>query len=164
MISAIRGWASRLAPRILPAKPGASIPAHPWIGMAALITLPLCACATPSQAPSEPVNGCDPATATDYSRASEVEIRFGDEYAHEYVPKCLTVSAGTRIHFRGNFATHPLASGRFAAGLYEDEAGSPVQRSESGEEATFVFPEAGAFGFICYIHVVNGMMGAVFVE
>ena len=53
--------------------------------------------------------------------------------------------------------------GRYATGRYESEPASPVQRTEAGEEATFVFSERGAFGFLCDMHVVVGMMGAVFV-
>ena len=129
-----------------------------------VIAVLLLGCATPQKPLSAPLNGCDPKNTTDLSQHSEVEIRFGDDYAFEYVPKCIRVSRGTRIRFRGNLETHPLVPGRFASGIYEEEAGSPMQEIGEGNEASFVFTEAGAFGFLCYIHVVNGMMGAIFVE
>jgi len=128
------------------------------------MTLGLLACSIPRQIASESVNGCDPTTAKDYSEQRDVEIRFGDDHAYQYIPKCIKVSPGTRIHFRGNLAAHPLASGRFASGRYEEENGSPLRLTEVGEETSFVFNEPGAFGFLCYIHAVNGMVGAVFVE
>lgn len=128
------------------------------------ISLGSLGCATSPLIATEPVNGCDPATTTRYMATNEVEIRFGGQYGNEYVPKCITVSPGTRLRFRGDFLIHPLASGRFAAGQFEAEPKSPVQRTKAGEEASFVFSEPGAFGFVCYVHVINGMMGAVFVE
>ena len=128
------------------------------------ISAGLLGCATSPLIATEVVNGCELATATRYTSTSEVEIRFGGHLGNEYVPKCIKVSPGTRLRFRGNFLIHPLASGRFASGQFEAEPKSPVQRTGTGEEVSFVFSERGAFGFMCYVHVVNGMMGAVFVE
>ena len=64
-----------------------------WVTVATVSGLFTLGCATATPVAMEPVNGCNPASATDYSRESQVEIRFGDAYGYAFVPNCITVSS-----------------------------------------------------------------------
>jgi plastocyanin len=130
----------------------------------AFFILGLQGCATRETVNSEPVNGCDAASVIDYTGDAEVEIRFGEDLGYEYVPRCIRVSVGTRIRFRGDLKSHPVAPGRVVDGSYTFEDTSPIQPTKNGDEATFVFSRPGAFGYWCDVHAVSGMLGAVFVE
>jgi len=110
------------------------------------------------------LNGCaaeDFVTTRLASRSATV--RFGHEAGHNYRPRCLRVSLGSRIRFEGPFDAHPLAPGRVEAGIPidEDTARGPVSEVLGGQSAEFVAATPGRFGYYCDSHVVEGMMGAI---
>lgn len=112
----------------------------------------------------ELVNGCDRASAGDERGVAELEIGFGGAHGYNYEPACVRVSRGTRLRFRGPFGVHPLGVGALVDGRIEPDPASPLRETAEGEEASFLLPEPGAYGFFCHMHVGEGMAGAVFVE
>ncbi len=119
--------------------------------------------ATPPPPSGSSLNGCSEATAHDARDRATVVIRFGGVVGHNFDPACVRVRRGATLRFEGPLELHPIAPGRVVDGLPVDEAG-PVRSLQVGEIADFVVAEVGAFGFFCDLHVVEGMMGAVYVE
>jgi plastocyanin len=107
------------------------------------------------------VNGCDPATAEDHTADAVTTVTSS---GFKYVPACIKISKGSSVTIASNFANHPLVGGVFANGMKMPDANSPITATSTGMEATFDFPEAGAFGYYCDFHAGSGMIGAVFVE
>ena len=110
---------------------------------------------------SDLVNGCDAATAEDHtSDATTTVTQSGLHYA----PKCIKIAAGASVKFVSSFASHPLVGGTVESGAKVPDASSPITTTSSGTQATFAFPNAGAYGYYCEFHALMGMDGAVFVE
>ncbi len=80
-----------------------------------------------------------------------------DPNAVQYSPRCIKISVGQTITWRGDFRYHPLEP---AGG----DAPSPilVDPTPAGTERAVVFPNAGFFGFECATHSAE-MYGAIFV-
>jgi plastocyanin len=116
------------------------------------------------------LNGCDPTTATDLTAMSAVSIDFGGTFGLAYSPKCIKVSAGTKVTFNGSFSTHPLKAGVVQSGAeVPDAAGTtPLPTAttglNTGTTATFTMSSAGSFGYYCIPHGTFGMNGAIFVQ
>lgn len=109
----------------------------------------------------ESVNGCDPRTAINLLGQPKVEIQ---SIALSYDPPCIRVSAGTTVFFFSSFNQHPLAGGVVADGMIYPDAGSPIEPTSFGTEASFVLPEPGTYGYYCEFHALSGMNGAILVE
>lgn len=108
-------------------------------------------------------NGCDDVPLA-LPPEGPVVVSFGAPAGERYSPRCVLTGAGTRIEFRGDFATHPMAGGVvFEGAAYRDSA-SEVPYTKAGTEATFVPLHPGVYAFYCQIHWVLGMRGAIIVE
>lgn len=107
-----------------------------------------------------PLNGCDPALATDLTGQDPVTISFGFFF---YDPPCVRVSQGTKVIFNGDFTAHPLAGGKNIGGAKFPDAASPFMPiTDAGMSKTFTLLSAGSFAYYCDVH--GNMYGAVFVE
>lgn len=107
------------------------------------------------------VNGCDPATAEDHTNEATTTVT---QSGFNYSPKCIRIAAGSSVKFMSSFMSHPLVGGTVEAGAKVPDANSPITMTSSGTEATFAFPDAGAYGYYCDFHALSGMVGAIFVE
>ena len=99
--------------------------------------------ANPTPAPSAPAGGGNPTVAV-----GEAEVELED---FQFVPKILTVKAGTRVKF-GNKdrAGHTVTSdtGLFDSGLFQ-----------KGEEWYYTFTQAGEYPYYCAPHGGPGGQG-----
>jgi plastocyanin len=111
------------------------------------------------------VNGCNPDTADDETGSDTFEIGFG--FVNEvflYDPKCVMISAGTTVTFKGinntSFQIHPLKAGKTGG----DDPSSPISFQNSGDlnEISFVFDKFGTFPYHCVAH--KNMKGAIYVK
>lgn len=120
---------------------------------------------TTTTTPPELVNGCDPATATDLTGQAAVTIEFGGAHGLAYAPPCVCVSAGTRVTFSGQFATHPLLGGWVTdSNTKAPDPGSPFSpRTNSGTTKTFTLTEVAVCPFYCDVHALADMKGVAFV-
>jgi plastocyanin len=115
------------------------------------------------------LNGCDPATAMDFTGQATATIAFGGSLGLAYSPACIKVKAGTMVTFNGDFSTHPLQGG--VATSATDTPAAPgttplptTTPMSMGTTATFTMQPAGAYGYYCAVHVSFGMQGAIFVQ
>jgi plastocyanin len=111
----------------------------------------------------DPALGCDP-SALVQAEASPVEIVFGGPAGERYRPRCVLVPAGTRVIFRGEFSSHPLAGGVVRDGQAYRDPSSQIPFTGVGTEAAFISVESGVYPFFCQVHWVIGMRGAVIVR
>jgi plastocyanin len=107
------------------------------------------------------LNGCDPATAEDHTADATTTV---NQSGLAFAPQCIRIKAGSSVKFVDNFVSHPLVGGTVANGAKMPDANSPIKMTNSGTEATFMFPDVGKYGYYCDIHALSGMVGAVFVE
>jgi plastocyanin len=107
------------------------------------------------------INGCDEAMAEDMTGMAAVTINKGMGF--DYVPKCVTVSAGTDVTWSMNFAVHPLVGGEVIKGTPTPDPASPIKGATSGMSVTFKLTDAGTYPYYCDVHA-PGMSGAVFVK
>ena len=107
------------------------------------------------------VNGCDPASAEDHTRADATTVTSAGAI---YTPSCIRIRRGASVTFLSTFDTHPLAGGTVTEEIATPEPESPIQPTSSGDQASFTFPDSGVYGYYCDFHASIGMMGAVFVE
>jgi plastocyanin len=113
-------------------------------------------CDSGSSGDGSDICGCTGATAEDLTAQTSVTVAFGGSLGSAYAPRCVLVAPGTTVSFEGAFATHPLSA---TVG-----AGNPITPTASGTTAAFTFPQAGAYGYQCDLHVASGMCGAVYVQ
>jgi plastocyanin len=106
-------------------------------------------------------NGCTQGAAADHTADATTTI---SNAGLSYTPKCIRIKAGASVVFQTDFVAHPLVGGEVAGGMKVEEASSPIQKTTSGAEATFVFPTGGTFGYYCDSHALGGMAGAIYVE
>ncbi len=66
-----------------------------------------------------------------------------------YAPRCLKVSAGATVTFNGDFAMHPLAP---SATRGAPSTSNPIVNMSSGTTASFTFPTAGFYAYLCNFH------------
>ena len=108
-------------------------------------------------------NGCDDVPLA-LPPDGPVVVSFGASAGERYSPRCVLARVGTRIEFRGDFATHPMAGGVvFEGAAYRDPA-SEVPYTKAGDLAAFVPLRPGVYSFYCQIHWVLGMRGSIIVE
>jgi plastocyanin len=112
------------------------------------------------------VNGCGEAqfAANDARDAGTPVISFPDDAgANMYQPKCVRISVNQSVTFRGDFTMHPLQQ-------QPNTAGSPLPLNGSAyagdggaqpQDMTYLFNQAGTFGYECSVHGAGGMNGAV---
>jgi plastocyanin len=108
------------------------------------------------------LNGCAPANYMDMSGTSTVTVNFGGALQNTYSPKCVTIQAGQKVQFAGNFQSHPLAKGTPT----EESAGSPnnpIPATNSGQTKEVTFPTAGTYPYHCTVHKPN-MVGSIHVK
>lgn len=108
-------------------------------------------------------NGCDDIPLA-LSPDGPVVISFGGSVGERYSPRCVRVRVGTRIEFRGDLASHPMAGGVVFEGIAYRNPASEVPFTKAGTEATFVPLRPGVYPFFCQIHWVLGMRGSIIVE
>jgi plastocyanin len=118
----------------------------------------VCSCDAPKPPPV--VNGCSAAQAEEHSE--QVTTITRDE--PEYVPSCIRIKAGNRVKFVDDFSSCPLVGGVVTPNGNDEDAKSPIKRTDGGTSVAFTFPSAGVFGFYCEGHTAHGNQGAVFVE
>lgn len=106
-------------------------------------------------------NGCDEALAGPAARGPVVIAVAGGQVGDRFQPRCVIVTAGTRVVFQGDLAVHPLTGGAVVAGEAYRDPSSTVPYASAGTEATFVPLEPGVYPFFCQVHWVLGMSGAV---
>jgi plastocyanin len=90
-------------------------------------------------------------------------IAFGGGVGFAYAPKCLEVSAGTAVTFSGDFATHPL----IPSAMRGNTTNNPIVATSSGTSATFTFPNAGFYAYLCMFHGSDdgsSMSGVIWVQ
>lgn len=101
------------------------------------------------------VNGCDVATAEDFTSMSAVNLPWN--FPHQ---RCVRVSAGTAVTWTGDFGLHPLEGGVSPT----TDAVSPItMASPSGMSTTVTFAATGEFPYFCGVHT-DAMRGVVYVE
>jgi plastocyanin len=111
----------------------------------------------------EILNGCAPGEIVDRTLTAEVTIEFGNTLGHKYAPRCLRISAGTRITFSGNLLQHPLVGGTVREGVRSPDRMSPIPNTMNGSSVAFELAEVGEYPFYCDTHTDLGMYGAIFV-
>jgi plastocyanin len=109
------------------------------------------------------VNGCDPATALAVE-GGEATIEFGGANGERYRPRCVAIKAGEAVHFKGDFARHPMTGGAVIEGEPVRDPFSPLPYTNAGSEATFRADRTGVYPFYCQVHWVLGMNGVVYVR
>jgi plastocyanin len=106
--------------------------------------------------------------ATDYVTAADNTINFGSIDV-VYSPKCLKVTAGATVTFKGfgteSFLDHPLAPSTMRGTL----TGNPITLTEdSSTMKAFTFPTTGYYAYFCKIHGFTDsgmyMAGVVWVQ
>lgn len=111
-----------------------------------------------------PLNGCDPATLTDYTTNPQPVVIFS---GISYTPACIKVKQGQSVLFVGSgtdFAVHPMYGGLIdAANVKFVDTIGPIKPTTSGTSVSFTFADTGAYGFFCDFHYAAGMKGAVYV-
>lgn len=128
-----------------------------------------CASSVCSDAACAPLDGCDPATATDLTGVPAVTVTFGGALGDAYSPSCIQVTVGTSVTFTGDFAADPLLGGEGGPTPLPALAGTTPLPTDAGGEATgtsqvFVMSPEGAYGYYSVAHGDAGMEGAIFVE
>lgn len=80
-----------------------------------------------------------------------------------YRPRCVTISEGTRVDFRGvpNFGMHPLFGGTVSGGMATIDPASPIGPFTSGTEGQATLTASGEFPYFCDVHFMSGMMGSI---
>jgi plastocyanin len=72
----------------------------------------------------------------------------GSDPGFNYAPKCLKVSAGATVTFNGDFTMHPLIPSVSRGTI----AGNPIVETKTGTTASFTFPAAGFYAYLCQFH------------
>jgi len=110
------------------------------------------------------VNGCDVATATDYTVTPPPPITFANGN-FSYAPRCIKVTLDTVVTFNGNFAGHPNQGGQVIGGAAVPATSGPfVPVTNTGTTKNFTMSTPGTFPYYCVPHAVSqNMTGAIFV-
>ncbi len=110
------------------------------------------------------VNGCDPELAQDMTGQATVIVAFGGIFGLNYSPRCMRVDVGVEVSFNGAFSSHPLQGGTVSGGVGTPDNSGPIQPTNTGSNASVVFPNAGTFPYYCGFHGPGfNMAGVVFV-
>jgi plastocyanin len=142
-----------------------SRPQHFRIAGIFLAMISVTSCGTDSMmAPS--LNGCADTDFVDRSAATATRVvSFGGverSGPFAYAPKCIVVSAGQTVTFRGDFSQHPLAPGSSPSARVTGSTNNPIPRRETTQaDVTITFPAAGSFPYFCEYHYAGGMAGVV---
>lgn len=107
------------------------------------------------------INGCDQATAEDFTGMATPTVQF---VGLSYSPACMRVKAGATVTFEGNFASHPLEGGTVTDGIPMSDPNSPITKTNTGMSASFKLSNEGVVPYYCTFHAASGMKGAIFVE
>jgi len=109
------------------------------------------------------MNGCDPVTAQVIT-GDNVTIEFGAGNGERYRPRCVTIGVGEAVHFKGDFARHPMTGGAVLDGEAVRDPLSPLPFVSAGTEAVFRADRPGVYPFYCQSHWILGMNGVVYVR
>lgn len=114
--------------------------------------------------PTEALNGCTRATATDLTAQAAVTITFPvGATLFQYSQPCAVVRAGTTVTFSGSFSLHPFTGGEVVGLALVPATSGPFAGSRAtGNSASFT-PPAGTWPYYCAVHGGVGMMGVVYV-
>jgi plastocyanin len=91
-------------------------------------------------------------------------IAFGGTVGFNYTPKCLKVSPGATVTFNGEFASHPLAPSALRGA---PAINNPIVNMSDGTTASFTFPDAGFYAYLCNFHGTDdglNMAGVIWVK
>jgi len=93
---------------------------------------------------------------------SERTVLFGGDLGLSYSPRCMTITAGESVEFKGAFATHPIAAGTSPSTPSEGSTSNPIATPEAGTtDMTYTFPTAGQYPYYCQHHFDAGMAGVI---
>jgi plastocyanin len=127
-----------------------------WLGAIGLLTT----------GPATALNDCLPGAFVDRRGLASIEIANDDPTnPFRYRPRCVTVSEGTRVLFRGlpNFGMHPLFGGLVANGQATIDPASPIGAITSGSQAERLLTGVAEWPFFCDFHYDQGMLGSILV-
>jgi plastocyanin len=116
--------------------------------------------------PATALNDCLPGAFVDRRGLASIEIANDDPTnPFRYRPRCVTVSEGTRVLFRGlpNFGMHPLFGGTVANGQATIDPASPIGAITSGSQAERLLTGVAQWPFFCDFHYDQGMLGSILV-
>jgi plastocyanin len=102
------------------------------------------------------VNGCLDTDYVDNTGMATVNIAFGGGLGLAYSPKCVKISAGTKVNFNGDFSFHPLTQTCGPA--------STITDTSTGTTVQFTLSTTGDYGYECMNHFASGMVGAIRVQ
>ncbi len=106
------------------------------------------------------INGCDPATADDFT-GDGVDIVFDSFY---YDPPCVRAKLGDKIRIVGDFTAHPIQGGTVSGGVATPDATSPIFAQASDPFIVPFFQSPGTYPYYCTAHYGSGMMGVIFLD
>lgn len=109
----------------------------------------------------ETINDCTAGAAEDQTGKADVTITFT---SFAYTPACVKVSAGTKVTFSGDFASHPLVGGEVSGGTKFPDPASPFTMTNTGMMVDFTLASAGTFPYYCDFHTGQKMYGVVYVQ
>ena len=109
----------------------------------------------------ETVHGCTTSAYANRSTGAR-EIAFGSAAGLAYSPKCMSISAGQTVTFKGDFNTHPLVGGMYMGSV--GTTPTPIMRRDTGStDYTVTFATAGLYPYFCDYHAPT-MVGAIWVN
>lgn len=88
------------------------------------------------------LNGCGEMDFVDRSGEAGARVISWD---FNVDPRCIVITRGESVTWNGALANHPLSS-------QGGDMPTPIVTTNVGSSVTFVFPDAGDYGFVCLNH------------